>query len=127
MEPQSPISELDRRNVTLFCDVLSGNPSTLTGVRWYMDGDLLKELPQCDYTAEDEDDYLCDVDPDKLLLEHVSRLFHGNFSCVGINEAGWSQMSPGIELEVLCKWKSLNLLMSFYLTSTYISFCIQSN
>lgn len=101
MEPQSPISELDRRNVTLFCDVLSGNPSTLTGVRWYMDGDLLKELPQCDYTAEDEDDYLCDVDPDKLLLEHVSRLFHGNFSCVGINEAGWSQMSPGLELEVL--------------------------
>ena len=74
-----------------------------------MDGDLLKELPQCDYTAEDEDNYLCDVDPDKLLLDHVSRLFHGNFSCVGINKAEWSQMSPGIELEVPVSYTHLTL------------------
>jgi hypothetical protein len=26
---------------------------------------------------------LCDVDPGILLLESVSRQFHGNFSCVG--------------------------------------------
>ena len=49
------------------------------------------------------DDDLCDIDPSKLLLEHVSRHFHGNFSCVGINEAGLSPMSADLELEVYCK------------------------
>ena len=109
MEPASPISELERRNVTLFCDVVTGNPPALTGVRWFMDGDLLKELRQCgdhlpgsgEYGGGDDD--LCDIDPSKLLLEYVSRHFHGNFSCVGINEAGLSPMSADVELEVYCK------------------------
>ena len=35
----------------------------------YMDKDLLKQLPQCEGGEED----LCDIDPSKLLLEHVSR------------------------------------------------------
>ena len=106
MEPPSPISEMDRRNVTLFCDIISGYPSTLTRVNWYMDGNLLKELPDC----PDSDDYenlnndLCDIDPSKLLLEHVSKLFHGNYSCEAANEAGWSEMSERKQLEIYCKY-----------------------
>ena len=62
-----------------------------------MDKDLLKQLPQCEGDEED----LCDIDPSKLLLEHVSRHFHGNFSCIGMNAAGPSPMSDPIELVVL--------------------------
>ena len=62
-----------------------------------MDKDLLKQLPQCEGDEVD----LCDIDPSKLLLEHVSRHFHGNFSCIGMNAAGPSPMSDPIELVVL--------------------------
>ena len=53
--------------------------------------------PQSRYMDKD----LCDIDPSKLLLEHVSRHFHGNFSCIGMNAAGPSPMSEPIELVVL--------------------------
>ena len=46
---------------------------------------------------------LCDIDPSKLLLEHVSKLFHGNFSCEASNGAGWSDRSEETPLEVHCK------------------------
>ena len=50
MSPVMPISELDRTNVTLYCDTSEGNPPSLTSVLWFMDGDLLKAwvniLPQ---------------------------------------------------------------------------------
>jgi len=46
---------------------------------------------------------LCDIDPSKLLLEHVSKLFHGNFSCEATNGAGWSERSEESPLEVYCK------------------------
>ena len=100
MDPPSPISELDRRNVTLFCDLESGYPGTLSKVNWYMDGNLLKELPDCH--SENAD--LCDIDPSKLLLEHVSKLFHGNYSCQAANEAGWSPMSEPRQLEIYCEY-----------------------
>lgn len=46
---------------------------------------------------------LCDIDPSKLLLEHVSQQFHGNFSCQGNNGAGWSKVSRERELEIYCE------------------------
>ena len=58
-------------NVTLYCDVLSGKPRRLLQVRWFMDGLLLNELPQCGEREEEGD--LCDIDPSKLLLESVNR------------------------------------------------------
>jgi hypothetical protein len=77
-----------------------------------MDGNLLKELPDC---PDDQLDFggfgensgandLCDIDPSKLLLEHVSKLFHGNYSCEAANEAGWSDMSELKQLEIYCKY-----------------------
>ena len=65
-----------------------------------MDGNLLKELPDCHSANAD----LCDIDPSKLLLEHVSKLFHGNYSCQAANEAGWSPMSEPQQLEIYCEY-----------------------
>lgn len=47
LDPPSPIVEDHNVNVTLNCDVQSGNPSQLLKVQWMMNGDLLKELPEC--------------------------------------------------------------------------------
>ena len=98
MEPEMPVNELERSNVTLYCDVSQGNPASLTSVQWFMDDDLLKILPQCDVTGRDND--LCDVDPSQLMLEAVSRHFHGNFSCIGTNSAGPSRRSQPRPLSV---------------------------
>jgi hypothetical protein len=95
-----------------------------------MDGVLLKQLPMCEDDdgsgfsggtplasgsgsgsgsgdSVDEStsgrNELCDIDPSKLLLEHVSKLFHGNFSCEATNGAGWSERSEESPLEVYCK------------------------
>lgn len=103
MEPELPVNELERPNITLNCQVSSGYPPVLLGVRWYLDGELLKELPDCplnetitSFSMYDED--LCDVDPSKLLLEYVGRSFQGNYSCEGMNAAGWG---PPSEVETL--------------------------
>ncbi|XP_033213429.1 uncharacterized protein LOC117170634 [Belonocnema kinseyi] len=97
MEPRGPINETDRVNVSLICDVNDGNPKTLIAVRWYLDGELLKELPDCarntTLVTADEIATFCDIDPSKLLLEAVGRSFHGNYSCEGRNEAGWGPVS----------------------------------
>ncbi|KAL2720839.1 hemicentin-2 isoform X1 [Vespula squamosa] len=99
-DPGTPVNEEERLNVSLSCAVLSGNPEILTAVRWYLDGDLLKELPDCTMnytitsTLPEESSSICDIDPSKLLLEAVGRSFHGDYSCEGRNEAGWGPMSP---------------------------------
>ncbi|XP_054282603.1 hemicentin-1-like isoform X4 [Macrosteles quadrilineatus] len=87
--PPTPVSELDHQNITLLCQVYTGYPDTLLAVRWYLDGELLKELPECGASNAT----LCDIDPSKLLLEEVERRFHGNYSCAGMNEAGWGPIS----------------------------------
>ena len=69
-------------------------------IRDSLNGELLKELPECtspNYT-------FCDIDPSKLLLENVEKSFHGNYSCIGMNEAGWGSISPNTELIVYCKY-----------------------
>ncbi|XP_014473462.1 PREDICTED: hemicentin-1 isoform X2 [Dinoponera quadriceps] len=109
MDPETPVNEADRLNVSLTCEVDSGNPATLTAVRWYLDGDLLKELPDCARnstavtTTTEESLTFCDIDPSKLLLEAVGRSFHGNYSCEGRNEAGWGPISPSTPVVVYYK------------------------
>lgn len=110
MDPDTALNEADRLNVSLTCDVDSGNPASLTTVRWYLDGDLLKELPDCSrnstalITTTEESLTFCDIDPSKLLLEAVGRSFHGNYSCEGRNEAGWGPISPSKPVVVYCKF-----------------------
>lgn len=111
MDPETPVNEADRQNVSLTCEVDAGNPAMLTAVRWYLDGDLLKELPDCPTrnstamttTTEESSTGFCDIDPSKLLLESVGRTFHGNYSCEGRNEAGWGPISPSTPVIVYCK------------------------
>lgn len=112
MNPPTPVRELDRLNITLMCKVESGNPDLLQAVRWYLDGELLKELPDCGNSTSGLDTF-CDVDPSKLLFEVVGRNFHGNYSCEGMNEAGWGPMSVDEELVVYCKIS----------TSAFTTFC----
>lgn len=97
--PPSPVTEVDRVNITMVCQVAAGNPDILLAVRWFLDGQILKELPDC----ADDDPTFCDIDPSKLLLEDVARSFHGNYSCMGKNQAGWGPMSADTELVVYCK------------------------
>lgn len=50
MSSPSPIMEKDHKNVTLTCEVVSGNPPILDEVIWYLDGEVLKYLPDCNGT-----------------------------------------------------------------------------
>jgi hypothetical protein len=100
LEPDSPIIENSETNVTLFCNVVEGNPATLLKVRWFLEGSLLKELPECRHEDDDEFDELCGVDPSKMLLRNVGRDFLGNYSCEGFNAAGWGERSLNTELDV---------------------------
>jgi hypothetical protein len=109
MEPTTPVSETERLNITLVCSVEQGNPPTLLAVRWYLDGELLKELPDCGPAPPspapgNDSATFCDIDPSKLLLEFVGRSFHGNYSCEGMNEAGWGPLSSDEELVVYCNY-----------------------
>jgi hypothetical protein len=38
--------------VTLYCEVVEGNPGKLNSVLWYKDATLLKQLPQCNTDQE---------------------------------------------------------------------------
>ncbi|XP_069363172.1 uncharacterized protein nrm isoform X6 [Maniola hyperantus] len=97
MSSPSPVLENDHKNVTLTCEVVTGNPSILDEVIWYLDGEILKHLPECNGT----DDNLCnEVDPSMLLLQDTTKSFHGNYSCKGKNYAGWGNESEKTELVV---------------------------
>ena len=121
MDPEVPVNEADRLNVSLTCEVINGNPMTLTTVRWFLDGDLLKELPDCARNSSNGDTGLvsgtgsnangilieetstfCDIDPSKLLLEAVGRSFNGIYACEGRNEAGWGERSANAPVVVYC-------------------------
>ena len=101
MDPDAPVIENDQSNITLYCNIVEGNPFSLTKVRWFLDGQLLKELPDCDPMNDfDSEDNLCEIDPSKMLLQNVGREFLGNYSCEGYNSAGWGPRSDEKELVV---------------------------
>lgn len=91
--------ENDQANITLLCNIVDGNPLVLTKVRWFLDGEFLKELPECD-EASTGDENLCEVDPTKMLLQNVGREFIGNYSCEGFNVAGWGDTSEENPLDI---------------------------
>ncbi|RVE43417.1 hypothetical protein evm_011931, partial [Chilo suppressalis] len=99
MSSPSPILETEHKNVTLTCEVVTGNPALLDEVIWYLDGEVLKHLPECNGTDGEEN--LCnEVDPSMLLLQDTTKSFHGNYSCKGKNVAGWGEESSKTELVV---------------------------
>ena len=46
LDPVTPVSEPKKENVTLTCSSRAPGDS-LTRVKWFLDGELLKELPDC--------------------------------------------------------------------------------
>ncbi|KAK4872366.1 hypothetical protein RN001_014395, partial [Aquatica leii] len=103
MDPDTPVKAVDGVNVTAMCNVVSGNPPTLLKVRWFLGNDLLKELPECNYTSNDIDGYgglYCNVDPSILSLVTVDQSFAGNYTCRGMNVFGWGALSEPTELVV---------------------------
>ncbi|KAJ8954752.1 hypothetical protein NQ314_007022, partial [Rhamnusium bicolor] len=107
MEPSTPIRAVDKSNVLLECNITSGNPSTLLKARWFLDGQLMKEFPECNYTSYDENGIgegnggpFCGLDPSILSLERVDETFSGNYTCQGKNVAGWGPVSDPQELIV---------------------------
>ncbi|KAJ8922096.1 hypothetical protein NQ315_004028 [Exocentrus adspersus] len=107
MEPSTPVKTVEKSTVLLECNVTSGNPSTLQKVRWFLDGELMKEFPECNYTSYDEDGVgegnggpFCGLDPSILSLEKVDEKFAGNYTCQGRNVAGWGNESEPKELIV---------------------------
>lgn len=100
MSPASPIIENNETNVTMTCNVVQGNPSALLMVKYFLDGELLKTLPDCQDDDPDDDEDDCNVDPTQMLLTRVGRPYLGNYSCQGINAAGWGERSIDNELVV---------------------------
>lgn len=112
MSPASPIIENNETNVTMTCNVVQGNPSTLLMVKYFLDGELLKTLPDCqdDDPNDDDDEDDCNVDPTQMLLTRVGRPYLGNYSCQGINAAGWGERSIDNELVVFYEPGNATLL-----------------
>ncbi|XP_053670454.1 hemicentin-2 [Anopheles nili] len=100
MDPEAPVIENDQANITLLCNIVDGNPMLLTRVRWFLDGEFLKELPECEEETLGTDENLCEVDPSKMLLQNVGREFIGNYSCEGFNAAGWGDVSDENPLDI---------------------------
>lgn len=107
IDPATPVKAKDQTNVTLVCLVTSGNPSALNKVRWYLGDELLKELPECNYTSYNEDGevegsggQLCGIDPSIISLENVVEGMAGNYTCQGMNIAGWGPESEPAEVIV---------------------------
>uniref|UniRef100_A0A182P6J4 Ig-like domain-containing protein n=1 Tax=Anopheles epiroticus TaxID=199890 RepID=A0A182P6J4_9DIPT len=100
MDPEAPVIENDQANITLLCNIVDGNPMLLTKVRWFLDGEFLKELPECEEETLGTDENLCEVDPSKMLLQNVGREFIGNYSCEGFNAAGWGDVSEENPLDI---------------------------
>ena len=48
VHPVTPVSEPKKENVTLLCDPLPPD-ETLLQVKWFLDGELLKKLPECGF------------------------------------------------------------------------------
>ena len=89
---------LSEINYQLNCAIFQ----TLIGVKWYLDGELLKHVEkdrEC-WEESNPNNPKCNVDPTKIILVNVKRTFHGEYSCAGRNRAGWGMQSPKKELQV---------------------------
>ena len=109
MSPWGPVSEEEYQKVELLCSTLDGNPTVLDRVKWFKDGDLLKEQPHpvlCPTGRVGEDEIeldLCKKDPAILVIHPANREDMGHYACSGISLAGEGSVSEEIFLDVLCK------------------------
>ncbi|GFS64759.1 neuromusculin, putative [Nephila pilipes] len=79
----SPEDVKEGNSISLFCDIVEGNPQNLLRVRWFKEDELLHE------TTERE-----------IVWVGVTRNSSGIYSCEGENAAGWGERSEEKELIV---------------------------
>lgn len=79
----SPEDVKEGNSISLFCDLIDGNPQNLVGVRWFRENELLHE------TTERE-----------IVWVGVTRNSSGIYSCEGQNKFGWGERSKEKELIV---------------------------
>ncbi|GFR18010.1 b-cell receptor CD22 [Trichonephila clavata] len=79
----SPEDVKEGNSISLFCDIIEGNPQNLLRVRWFKEEELLHE------TTERE-----------IVWVGVTRNSSGIYSCEGENAAGWGERSEEKELIV---------------------------
>ena len=109
MSPWGPVSEEEDEKVKLLCTTIDGSPTVLSRVKWFKDGELLKEQPHpilCPTGRVGQDEIeldLCKTDPAILSIQPVTREDMGHYACSGINIAGEGPVSEEIFLDVLCK------------------------
>ena len=109
MSPWGPVSEEEDEKVELLCTTIDGSPTVLSRVKWFKDGELLKEQPHpilCPTGRVGQDEIeldLCKTDPAILSIQPVTREDMGHYACSGINIAGEGPVSEEIFLDVLCK------------------------
>ncbi|GFU42912.1 b-cell receptor CD22 [Trichonephila clavipes] len=82
----SPEDVKEGNSISLFCDIIEGNPQNLLRVRWFKEDELLHE------TTERE-----------IVWVGVTRNSSGIYSCEGENAAGWGERSEERELIVNSK------------------------
>ncbi|GBM67422.1 B-cell receptor CD22 [Araneus ventricosus] len=79
----SPEDVKEGNSISLFCDIVEGNPQNLLRVRWFKEDEMLHE------TTERE-----------IVWVGVTRNSSGIYSCEGENAAGWGERSEEKELLV---------------------------
>ncbi|GIY16745.1 b-cell receptor CD22 [Caerostris extrusa] len=79
----SPEDVKEGSSISLFCDIVEGNPQNLLRVRWFKEDEMLHE------TTERE-----------IVWVGVTRNSSGIYSCQGENAAGWGEKSEEKELIV---------------------------
>lgn len=77
-------------DAVLTCNPVGGNPLMLTSVRWFHNGNQIHGE-----VSEDE--------KNELTLKNLTRDRSGNYTCRGLNTAGWSLDSEPKYLDIHCK------------------------
>lgn len=93
----SPEDVKEGNSISLFCDLVDGNPQNLLRVRWFREDELLHE------TTERE-----------IVWVGVTRNSSGIYSCEGENAAGWGERSEENELIVKCKFHLRNNFFNIF-------------
>lgn len=92
-----PAVAAELTDAVLTCNPVDGNPLMLSSVRWFHNGNHIK--------GESLDD-----DKGELTLKNLTRDRSGNYTCKGLNTAGWSLDSEPRYLDIHCKSKFLKLV-----------------
>ncbi|GBM87614.1 hypothetical protein AVEN_119542-1 [Araneus ventricosus] len=84
----TPSVAAESTEAVLTCDPVDGNPALLMAVRWHHDGD---PIPGGGEST-------------RLTLRNLTRDQSGNYTCRGLNTAGWSRDSDPQYLDIHCEY-----------------------